>query len=374
MEHTDIAIVGAGLAGSLCAGMLGKKGVSHVLIDPREAYPDEFRCEKFNHQQIELLEETGLAKNVLSDLMPVKDVWMARFGRLVRKQHYPHYGFSYHQAVNAVRRHHVNQDNFKLGSVQSITCSGQEHIIETSDGTEISAKLVVLATGANAALQKQLGMSQEMLSERHCLAIGFDLEPETDFEFDTMTYWPESASGKMSYLTFFRTNTGWRANLFGYWNLKDPQIANLKSDPFRCLVSLMPNLEKITGRFSVTGKLRVRPINLYQWNANQVDGVVALGDAWSSSCPGAGTGTTKAMNDALLISKTFIPRWLEHGPMNADTLSEFYNAPRKLEIDTESIDEAYKLRHITLSKSLYWQAQRWARFLYHGMRGKLASG
>jgi 2-polyprenyl-6-methoxyphenol hydroxylase-like FAD-dependent oxidoreductase len=39
MRHTDIAIVGGGLAGSTAAAMLGRAGVDAVLIDPHPVYP-----------------------------------------------------------------------------------------------------------------------------------------------------------------------------------------------------------------------------------------------------------------------------------------------------------------------------------------------
>ncbi len=44
MRHTDIAIVGGGLAGSTAAAMLGRAGFRVVLIDPHTVYPPDFRC------------------------------------------------------------------------------------------------------------------------------------------------------------------------------------------------------------------------------------------------------------------------------------------------------------------------------------------
>ena len=46
MRYTDVAIVGGGLAGSTAAAMLGRAGISAVLIDPHVTYPPELRCEK----------------------------------------------------------------------------------------------------------------------------------------------------------------------------------------------------------------------------------------------------------------------------------------------------------------------------------------
>ncbi|MEL7430302.1 MAG: NAD(P)/FAD-dependent oxidoreductase, partial [Pseudomonadota bacterium] len=313
VEKTDVAIVGAGLAGSLVASMLGKAGIRHVLIDPRAEYPDEFRCEKFNSEQISLLKETGIADPVFEAITPVNDVWMSRFGRLVRKMDYPHFGFSYQTAVNALRKNAVGRAYFRQASVLSIQNSAERQKLVMDDGNVIDARLVVLASGVNENLQQDLGFRHEMISQRHCLAIGFDVAPAGDegFPFDTMTYWPEKASGKMSYLTFFKAGEGWRANLFGYWQPRDLEMGLLRDDPAAFLRKIMPNLGRTAGEFSVVGKLRVRPINLYQWDGRGVDGVVAIGDAWSSSCPGAGTGTTKAINDALCLSKNHIPVWLE---------------------------------------------------------------
>ena len=55
MRHTDIAIVGGGLAGSTAAAMLGRAGIDAVLIDPHPAYPPDFRCEKLDGSQVRLL-------------------------------------------------------------------------------------------------------------------------------------------------------------------------------------------------------------------------------------------------------------------------------------------------------------------------------
>jgi 2-polyprenyl-6-methoxyphenol hydroxylase-like FAD-dependent oxidoreductase len=46
MRYTDIAIIGGGLAGSTAAAMLGRAGISAVLIDPHQVYPFDFRIEK----------------------------------------------------------------------------------------------------------------------------------------------------------------------------------------------------------------------------------------------------------------------------------------------------------------------------------------
>ena len=66
MRYTDIAIIGGGLSGSIAAAMLGRAGISTVLIDPHESYPADFRVEKLSgHVQVERFLKTGIAESVL---------------------------------------------------------------------------------------------------------------------------------------------------------------------------------------------------------------------------------------------------------------------------------------------------------------------
>lgn len=46
IKYTDIAIIGGGLAGSTAVAMLGRAGISTVLIDPHQVYPFDLRVEK----------------------------------------------------------------------------------------------------------------------------------------------------------------------------------------------------------------------------------------------------------------------------------------------------------------------------------------
>ena len=86
MRHTDVAIVGGGLAGSIAAAMLGRAGIDAVLIDPHPVYPVDFRCEKLDRFQIEMLRKLGLLEAVLRVATNDGAVWIAQFGRLLDKK------------------------------------------------------------------------------------------------------------------------------------------------------------------------------------------------------------------------------------------------------------------------------------------------
>src|SRR5450759_2616673 len=85
MRYTDVAIVGGGLAGSTAAAMLGRAGVSALLIDPHTVYPPELRCEKLGGEQLDLLRKTGLADATLRATTLDGEVWEARFGCVVAR-------------------------------------------------------------------------------------------------------------------------------------------------------------------------------------------------------------------------------------------------------------------------------------------------
>jgi hypothetical protein len=86
VRHTDVAVVGGGLAGSAAAAMLGRAGHQAILIDPRPLYPNDFRCEKLDASQIRLLQQMGLADAVSRAATIDQRMWIARFCRVVEKR------------------------------------------------------------------------------------------------------------------------------------------------------------------------------------------------------------------------------------------------------------------------------------------------
>ncbi len=374
MTAYDVAIVGGGIAGSCAAAILRNSNIQAILIDPNEVMPVDFRCEKFNHEQMATVERMGIAEKIYQATTAIEDIWIARRGKLVNKMSYPHYGFSYERVINAIREYLDKPTQMLVGKVKGIEKQDKTQKLILSDGREVSAKLVILSNGLNPGIRKQLGVSQSMLSKHHEMAIGFDIEPLKvgQFEFDSFTFWPEKESKKLAYFTIFKSADVFRVNTFGYWDKDDPIIKGFLKQPEETLAKLMPSLEGMIGKFKVTSRVHVRPVDLYQNNPENCDGVVFVGDAYATSCPGAGTGTTKAMNDVEILCQNYIPKWLEQDQVSAQAIEEFYQDKKKIEGDEESLNKAYFLRSITMDKSLLWGARRWIRFFYHIGKSKIS--
>lgn len=370
---TDVAIIGGGIAGSAASVMLQNAGIDALLIDPHRIMPKDFRCEKFNRDQMETLERVGISEKIYSACTPIKDVWIARQGKLVNKMDYPHYGFSYETAINAIRDYLDDDKKFLTAKVKSIQSIQNGTELTLSDGSIISAKLVIMANGLNPGLRKQLDVTQTMLSKHHEMAIGFDIEPINDnqFGFESFTFWPEKSSEKLAYFTVFKSGESYRVNMFGYWEKNDPFMLYLQNQPEKSLAKLMPSLNKLIGDFKVTSRIHVRPVDLYQNHPETCDNIVFVGDAYSTSCPGAGTGTSKAVADVEILCEKFIPNWLGQSSISADLISEFYNDPDKIKSDADSFNEAYFLKSLTMETGLIWGARRWARFFYHLGKGAI---
>src|SRR5437868_4857460 len=139
MKQGDISIVGAGLAGATAAAMLGKAGYDVALIDPHASYPPEFRCEKLDASQVELLRKTGLAEPVLREATVDGTVAIVRYGRLVALKSSARYGIIYDTLVNTIRAQIPASVSQVRAKVTGIANSADRQILTLADGDELSS-------------------------------------------------------------------------------------------------------------------------------------------------------------------------------------------------------------------------------------------
>lgn len=373
MRYTDVAIVGGGLAGSVIAASLGRAGIDAILIDPHARYPADFRCEKLNAAQLAILQRTGLADAAMRAGTHDREAWIARFGYLLQKRPSDQYGILYDTLVNTIRDEIPSSVELILSKVTTVITSAERQTVALADGEQISARLIVLATGLNIGLRHVLGLERRVTSECHSITVGFDMAPSgrAAFDFPALTYYPERSTDRAAYLTLFPIAGAMRANLMVYRGMDDPWLRQMRHQPEAALDALMPRLKRITGDFTINGPVKIRPADLYVTHGYRQPGVVLAGDAFATSCPAAGTGSDKVFTDAERLCNVHIPRWLMTNGMDADKIASFYDDPVKIACDAASTAKAYQLRSISIDNGLHWRAARWARFVTRAAQGKL---
>ncbi|MFK4658194.1 2-polyprenyl-6-methoxyphenol hydroxylase-like FAD-dependent oxidoreductase [Bradyrhizobium japonicum] len=374
MRYTDIAIIGGGLSGSTAAAMLGRAGISTVLIDPHASYPADFRVEKLSGQvQVERFLKTGIGESVLRRATFAGENWIARFGRLLDKAPSRQFNILYDSLVNAVRDEIPAGVERICAKAVSLSTSPERQKITLSNEETISARLVVLANGLNVGLRHQLGIARKIISACHSISIGFDVVPagRNSFDFPALTYFSERPSDRIPYITLFPTGPRMRANLFVYRGVDDPWLRELRRAPAETLNAALPRLKRITGAFDIAGEIKIRPVDLYVNDASGQPGLVLVGDALSTSCPAAGTGCDKVFTDVERLCNVHIPGWLTSDGMDTDKIAGFYADPVKRACDEWSAAKAFEFRSVSIGTSPYWTAQRWARFMAWSVQGVL---
>jgi len=365
MRYTDIAIIGGGLAGSTAAAMLGRAGIPALLIDPHENYPFDFRVEKVSGAQVNLLYKTGFADSLLRSATHGGENWIARAGYLLDKRPTHQFGIMYDALITAIRAEIPKPAELVYAKVTDVSTSDDRQKLTLSDGETISARLVVLANGLNIGLRRNLGVERQIISACHSISIGFDLEPvgRPAFAFPALTYFSERPSGRIPYLTLFPVGNKMRANLFAYRAADDPWLREMRKRPVETMNAALPRLRRITGEYSVSGDVKIRPADLHVSTGYRQPGIVLVGDAFATTCPVSGTGTDKVLTDVTQLCNVHIPAWLATEGMSEAKIASFYADPVKQACDAWSTAKAFSFRKVTMDRGLYWKAQRGARFL-----------
>src|SRR3954463_8426588 len=139
MRETDIAIVGAGLAGSLEAVMLGRAGYAVTLMDPFETCRPDFRCEKLEEAHVETLRRAGVLEEVLPAALRYENIWVARLGRLAEVKPIVEYGIEYSALVNRLRGLIPRNVAFVQSKVAQVSVTPDRQAVTLANGDQISA-------------------------------------------------------------------------------------------------------------------------------------------------------------------------------------------------------------------------------------------
>ena len=369
MRKTDIAIVGAGLAGSLAATMLGRAGHAVTLIDPFESARPDFRCEKLEDAHCDALRKAGVLDEVLPAARRYKDIWVARLGRLAEVKPIEEYGIDYSALVNRLRGLIPPSVKFVQSKVTDVTLGPDRQTLTLIGGEQISARLII---GASGALPGMTGARRD-ISRCHSVSVGFDVDGGR-WPFEALTYFGEDPAQRVAYLTLFPLPTGWRGNLFVYRALNDPWFRRLRDNPAAAIAECLPQLGEFTGPLRIAGPPKVRPVDLVATDNVLQPGVALVGDAFSTACPVSGTGAAKALLDVERLCSAYVPQWLASGGMSVEKIAQYYNDADKKKSDAHSFRTSVFARRAALGEGLLWTAFRWGYYAGSQARNFLEHG
>ena len=369
MRETEIAIVGAGLAGSLAATMLGRAGHAVTLIDPFESCRPDFRCEKLEEAHVATLRDARVLDEVLPVARHYRDIWVARLGRLAEIKPIAEYGIEYSALVNRLRALVPPGVTFVQSKVAGVSLGNERQTLTLTSGEKISARLVI---GANGVMGETVGQRRE-ISRCHSVSVGFDVEAGK-WPFEALTYFGEDPAHRVAYLTLFPLPSGFRANLFVYRELNDPWFRRLRDNPGATIAASLPQLARLTGTLAVKGPLKIRPVDLVATDNLLRGGAVLVGDAFSTACPVSGTGAAKALLDAERLCNVYVPAWLATPGMGVEKIAQYYNDPDKRRSDAHSLRTSVFAKRAALGEGLLWTAFRWSYFAGAQARNFLERG
>jgi len=370
----DVIIVGAGLAGTLAAILLGRTGTKVALIDRAAVYPPDFRAEQLVGYQVDLLSSLGLLEMVVGDTVPAERAVAFRGRRPGGVVTVPHYGIAYETMVNRARQHVADPVRFITAKVTDIVTSADRQRVVLSNGEVATGRLVVFATGLGRQLPARVGIGKTADYGIQVLAFGFDLEVEAPAFFDrsVLVAYGGLPADKIDYLTLFAIDRRIRGNLFTYHDSNDPWTQSMRQRPRETLQRVMPGIREVTGAIREIGTVEYRVVDLVGAIGHRRDGVVLVGDAFQTSSPAAGTGVSRLLGDIDRLCNVYIPDWLSTDGMGVSKIGQFYDDPMKRSGDAEALRAAGYRRAVTVETSLRWRAHRSRVALQNKVRSQLA--
>jgi 2-polyprenyl-6-methoxyphenol hydroxylase-like FAD-dependent oxidoreductase len=363
VHSRKVVIIGAGLAGSIAAVLLGRQGYHTTIIDRYERYPDDFRAEQLVGGQVATLHQIGILDEITRDVPRIPSAKSYRKNRFDAEAINPHYGLSYQTMITRVRGAIPKPVIQIFSRAVDISTLGSRRLVRLATGEAIAADLVIVATGLNTKLTRQLGVKATILPD-FSMTLGFDVFcPIKD---TIMVFRGENLKSKIDYFTVFPYLDHLRGNIFSFHSPDDPWLGRLKSDCSGTLRSTMVSTQQLH-EFS-TANLRVRANDIMTLDDCLLDGIVFIGDAYQTSCPSTGTGVTKVLTDTLILCNRYVPCWLAAGDAGRASIAEFYNDPVKSAFDRQAMHDTRYRKELATNKTMRWQLHRTRLAVTDGLR------
>jgi 2-polyprenyl-6-methoxyphenol hydroxylase-like FAD-dependent oxidoreductase len=367
--EVDVVVVGGGLAGCVAATMLHTLGATVAVIDRvREPRP-EFRAEQVVGPQLERLRDLGCLGHAASGRDATLTTTNARNGRILDRTDVDQIGMPYRDMV-ANARAVLPPGALIIGRVVAIDTSPTLQIVRLGDGTAISARLVILATGLVLQLRESLGIGTEIVSKAHSLCIGFDMTLMNPMRPShvPLIYYGERIETRVDYLALFQVGDTLRANLFCYHSRTDEWPRAFIEAPDAILDAALPRLRALIGDFTLSGPIEMRENDIRVATDVARDGILAIGDAFQTPCPSAGTGIDRILSDVDALLRHY-PTWTRDSSVAATAIAAYYEDPIKRVFDAECIRIARYRKAVSTELGLRWRLHRTRVFLQRRLKG-----
>jgi len=347
-----ILIVGGGIAGSLLALVLGRRGLPVTVVDPRRDPPAMFRNEKLGKDQIALLKELGALSPFEAACWP-QGAYAGRDRPPLSDCGAPHQTW-----LKSVRAAWPDSVTFIEDSVTAIDGDSAAPSITLAGGETLNGRLVVLASGHMHQLHTQLGIAVNMLRPALSVCLGFSVSAG---RFVPSQVHPVPFGHDIGYVSIFPMPGETRVNLFSYRPISDPWTRRMARDPLGALAEVSPDAALALEGLPLVRRCELRGIDLYATEGHQRAGVVLIGDSFQAPCPSTGTGMLRILHDIKLLADVYLPRWLATPGMDAGKIAGFYKDPAKRRLDARTVRGSLRGRQWATNGGFKWRVLRLAR-------------
>ena len=364
-----IQIVGAGMAGSLLALVLGRAGHAVVVFDPRPDPAPAFRIEKLDGEQIARLDRLGVLDCFRSVCWPKTDDTPAYADEA--RPALADAGARYADWVASLRSAWPSNVRWVDDVVEGVDPSPTGPVVLTRSGERSPGRLLVVATGRSPALTEAMGVERPVVSAGHSVCLGFSVARSGPVAARIL----QAPFGTgLAYVSLFPLPGELRVNVFSHRDLRDPWHRRMSADPVGALLELAPEAGALLAGRAVVRRCEARATDLYQARGHQrLAGTVLIGDAFHAPCPGSGTGLLRILNDVELLAVSYVPAWMKAATVTAEDVARFYADPRKRALDRASLRQSLRGRSHALDTGAYWRLRRALHEVRNAMRSQGAA-
>lgn len=313
MDKYDIIVVGGGMVGAATAGLLAQAKLSVLVIDAFDASQLTFaespglRTSAFNRFSINLLQSLGAWQQVTparrcaytglqtweDERQPLcfdaSDVEMDYLGHILENNLVQQALWQQFESLNVTVR--------SPATVQRIEQRANEIIVTLDDDSQVGARLIVGADGANSRIRQLAGIGTEGWQyQQHCMAITVKMD-----ELHPATTWQAfHPSGPRAYLPLFDQYASliWYDDALRISQLKQLSNARLTDEIEQAFPARL-------GGFTVLEK-GAFPLTRMHAKRYYADRVVLVGDAAHTINPLAGQGVNLGFKDADKLAQCMI--------------------------------------------------------------------